>query len=61
MFIFTKVGHSKFVEMHRDTSDSYQSASKSDLYFFIKYCDLFIEVFICRQTCVNVNISADKK
>ena len=35
MFIFTKVAHSKFVEMHGDTSDYYQSASKSDRYFFI--------------------------
>jgi hypothetical protein len=34
MFIFTKVAHSKFVEMHGDTSDYYQSASKSDWYFF---------------------------
>jgi len=33
MFIFEKVGHSKFVEMHGDTSDFYRSASKSDRYF----------------------------
>ena len=33
MFIFEKVGHSKFVEMHGDTSDYFRSASKSDRYF----------------------------
>jgi hypothetical protein len=26
MFIYAKVGHSKFVEMHGDTSDFYRSA-----------------------------------
>jgi hypothetical protein len=26
MFIFEKVGHSKFVEMHGNTSDFFQSA-----------------------------------
>jgi hypothetical protein len=31
MFIYAKVGHSKFVEMNRDASDFYKSASKSDL------------------------------
>ena len=36
MFIFTKVAHSKFAEMHGDTSDFYQSASKSDQYFVFK-------------------------
>jgi hypothetical protein len=35
MFIFEKVGHSKFVEMHGDTSDYFRSASKSDRYFFL--------------------------
>jgi len=30
MFIFVKVGHSKFVEMLWDTSDFYRSTSKSD-------------------------------
>ena len=34
MLIFEKVGHSKFVEMHGDTSDFFRSASKSDRYFF---------------------------
>ena len=34
MFIFEKGGHSKFVEMHGDTSDFFRSASKSDQYFF---------------------------
>jgi hypothetical protein len=34
MFIFEKVGHSKFVEMHGDTSDFFRSTSKSDRYFF---------------------------
>ena len=33
MFIFEKVGHSRFVEMHGDTSDFFRSASKSDRYF----------------------------
>ena len=36
MFIFAKVGHSKFVEMHGDTSDICRSASKSDRYFLFK-------------------------
>ena len=45
MFIFEKVGHSKFVEMHGDTSDFFQSTSKSDRYFFIN-CDLFIELLL---------------
>ena len=35
MFIFEKVGHSKLVEMHGDTSDFFRSASKSDQYFFL--------------------------
>jgi hypothetical protein len=35
MFIFEKVGHSKFIEMHGDTSDLFQSASKSDWYFLL--------------------------
>jgi hypothetical protein len=30
MFIYVKVGISKFAEMHGDRSDFYQSASKSD-------------------------------
>jgi len=30
MFIYVKVGISKFAEMHRDRSNFYQSASKSD-------------------------------
>ena len=30
MFIYAKVGHSKFVEVHGDASDFYQSAFKSD-------------------------------
>ena len=34
IFIFEKVGYSKFVEMHGDTSDFFRSASKSDRYFF---------------------------
>jgi hypothetical protein len=33
--IFEKVGHSKFVEMHGDTSDFFRSASKSNRYFFL--------------------------
>jgi hypothetical protein len=35
MFIFEKVGHSKFVEMHGDTSDFCRTASKSDQYFLL--------------------------
>jgi hypothetical protein len=35
MFIFEKVGHSKFVEMHGDTSDFCRTASKSDRYFLL--------------------------
>ena len=46
MFIFEKVGHSKFVEMHGDTSDYFRSASKSDRYFFFINCDLFIELLL---------------
>jgi hypothetical protein len=30
MFIYVKVGISKFAEMHGDRSDFYQSTSKSD-------------------------------
>ena len=33
MFIFVKVGHSKFVKMHEDASDFYHSPSKCDWYF----------------------------
>jgi hypothetical protein len=40
MFIFKKVGHSKFVEMHGDTSDYFRSASNSDRYFFFINCEL---------------------
>jgi hypothetical protein len=36
MFIYAKVGHSIFVEMHGDTSEFYRSASKSDWYFLFK-------------------------
>jgi hypothetical protein len=42
---FEKVDHSKFVEMHGDTSDFFRSTSKSDRYFFIN-CDLFIELLL---------------
>ena len=35
MFIFEKVGHSKFVEMHGETSDFCRTASKSDQYFLL--------------------------
>jgi len=30
MFLYAKVGHSKFFEMHEDASDFYRSTSKSD-------------------------------
>ena len=36
MFIYVKVSHSKFIEMHGDTSDFYRSAPKSDWYFLFK-------------------------
>ena len=36
MFIFEKVGQSKFVEMHGETSDFFRSASKSNRYFLFK-------------------------
>jgi hypothetical protein len=35
MFIFEKVGHSKFVEMHGDISDYFRSASKSNGPFWL--------------------------
>ena len=34
MLIYAKVGHSKFVEMHRDASDFYRSA----LVFYTRHC-----------------------
>ena len=62
MFIFEKVGHSKFVEMHGDTSDFFRSASKSDRYFFFINCDLFIELLLT-DLCLHVyvNTSAVRK
>ena len=42
MFIFEKVGHSKFVEMHGDTSDFFQSASKSNRYFFLLLIAIYL-------------------
>ena len=35
MFLHAKVGHSKLVEMHRDTSDFCRSAFQSDWYFIL--------------------------
>ena len=35
MFLYAKVGHSKLVDMHGDTSDFYWSASQSDWYFIL--------------------------
>jgi len=35
MFIYEKVAHSKFFEMHEDASDFYRSASKPDWYFIL--------------------------
>ena len=35
LYIYAKVCHLKFVEMHGETSDFYRSALKSDLVFFI--------------------------
>ena len=60
MFIYAKVGHSKFVEMHRDTSDFYRST----LVFSTRHqVNITIKLFIYIQTnvCVNVNAYAFKK
>ena len=61
MFIYTKVGHSKFVEMHEDAS-----VFNDPHWYFILDTRLIlrsIELFIYIQTnvCVNVNAYAFKK
>jgi hypothetical protein len=44
MFIFEKVGHSKFVERHGDTSDFFSIRFQIGSVFFFINCDLFIEL-----------------
>ena len=59
MFIFAKVGYSKFVEMHGDASDFYRPH-----WYFILDIELIlrsIELFIYIQTCVSINAYAIKK
>jgi hypothetical protein len=46
MFIYAKVGHSKFIEMHRDASDFYRSTLVTGLILWS------IELFIYIQTNV---------
>jgi hypothetical protein len=53
MFIYAKVGHSKFVEMHRDASDFYRSA----LVFYTRHwVDIKID-----QKFVLLKVASDKK
>jgi hypothetical protein len=59
MFIFAKVGHSKFVEMHGDASDFYRPH-----WYFILDTELILRsikncLFIYRR--VNINAYAIKK
>jgi hypothetical protein len=55
MFVYAKVGQSKYVEMHRDTSEIYLSA----LVFYTLHRILrSIELFIYIQTCENFNAFA---
>ena len=44
MFIFKKVGHSKFVERHGDTSDFFFDPLPNPISIFFINCDLFIEL-----------------
>ena len=44
MFIFEKIGHSKFVEMYGDTSDFFSIRFQIRSVFFFINCDLFIEL-----------------
>ena len=59
MFIYAKIGNSKFVEMHAIASDIYPSA----LVFYTRHRLILrsIELFIYIQTCVNVNAFQIKK
>ena len=59
MFIYVKIGNSKFVEMHGVASDIYPSA----LVFYTRHRANItdIELFIYIQTCVNVNAYRIKK
>jgi len=61
LFIFVKVGYSKFVKMHRDASDFYRCA----LVFYTRH---WVNITIYRtvylrtdMTCVNVNTYPIKK
>ena len=55
MFIFEKVGHSKFVEMHGDTLDFFDSLPNPIGIFFIK-CDLFIELLLTVSTLIPLQL-----
>ena len=61
MFIYAKVGHSKFVEMHGDASDFYRSTLVFilDTGLILRSIELFI--YIQTNVCVNVNAYAFKK
>ena len=61
MFIYTKVGHSKFIEMHEPEDTS---TSKSDQYFIYTRHRVKIVIYLSNrhmQTGVNVNTSTIKK
>ena len=57
MFIFEKVGHSKFVEMHGDTSDFFQFASNPIGMFYLKLRSIYRTV-ADRPVAVSTNYSS---
>jgi len=61
MFIFAKIGHSKFVGMHGDYSDFYPSTLGFYTQHRVNIILWSIDLFIYIQTCVNVNAYAIKK
>ena len=52
MFIYAKVGHSKFIEMHGDTSDFYQTAlvfyTRDQLNIAI-YRTVYLDTDMCKR------------